>query len=311
MTKKYAWTCSGGAVMFAGMIASARVTVESGYIPDVMAGVSSGAMVLPLIAVAIEIPELWDITQKVANEVQPKDYFPGWDDMPVGPKGNLTIHAIGRIATGHPNLGEQDIRDLYKSVFTEEYFEVFKHSEIDCYAYGVDYDLGKLVEYHLNSATSLDDLIDMLQASNRIPIFTQAKDYNGVRHFDGGMKTHNPGQFIMKKHPELEQHISVFARTGFTDIEKFFTDEMGFDNKWDNNLIAVVDRTIRVTTHQISLNDQELQMLYAEKYNIKYKPIFLPATMLDEMYDNDTEEVTAFAEESTKITIKEMKNFLS
>ena len=290
---KRALNYSGGAVMFAGMITSAQVIIESGFIPDVMSGVSSGAMLLPIIVAALEETELWAQAIEVANNVQPKDYFPGWDDLPVGPKGNLSIHGVLRAATGHPNLGEQDIRGLYKSVFKEHHFEIFKRSSIECYVYGVDYDSGNMMEYKLNDAKDVDDLIDMLQASNRIPIFTQCKNYRGIRHYDGGMRSHNPGKYILRKYPELDECISVFARED--------RDHVGTDTNWDKDLITVITRTIGITTTQISVNDEEIQSLLCELNNIKYIPIHLPADMLDEMYDNDSEEVTAFSKASAEL----------
>ena len=114
-----------------------------------------------------------------------------------------------------------------------------------------------------------------------------------VSHFTTKLHKLPQIEYILRKYPELDECISVFARED--------RDHVGTDTNWDKDLITVITRTIGITTTQISVNDEEIQSLLCELNNIKYIPIHLPADMLDEMYDNDSEEVTAFSKASAEL----------
>lgn len=91
------------------------------------------------------------------------------------------------------------------------------------------------------------------------------------------VRNHIPSMKILKEREDIKEFISLYARPrNFVEI----------DQSWQNNIIQMIMRTIRIMSIEISKSDEEYEKLYANINNIKYKQLFLP-NVLDNLYDDN------------------------
>ena len=296
-----AWALSGAAARAISLFRQAQVAMERGEEPEVIIGNSSGALAAPILAVAFERPEILPKAIEFAETLDTADMFPYKGNKPFGKKGKPTVGAIFR-ALGHNHLGWQDIKPLYKRVFTEEYFQVFKRLHIKCYAFGVVGEDWSPVTYCLNDAETLDEMIDMIECSSRIVPFVQPMEYKGKGHVDGGYIAFNPGWTLFSKY-RMNTLVCMYSR----EIKP----SMGVNPEWDKNVISITTQAMNGMAYWHGNKDKLLNELYCYKYKTNYIGLEAPDGYTDEIYETDDAQLIALGDATYKKAEETWNNHLS
>jgi predicted acylesterase/phospholipase RssA len=300
MTKKIAWSFSGAAARAIALFRMAESSIEFGEKPDVVIGSSSGALIAPIIAVSYKCPELLHSAIKMAETLDSTDMFPYKGNMPMYKNGKPSIGGILRGFT-HNHLGWQDIRPMYKKIFKEEHFQVFKKSDIKCIAFGVKGVNWSPIEYVLNDAKSLDDMIDMIECSSRITPFVQPMSYDGFGHVDGGYISFNPSMWLFDKF-DLKEVITFYSNQIHGRIP---------DNpKWDKSILSVTNQAMHGMSHWLGVKDAIIEKIECKLRNINYLRIEAPDGYTDEVYETDDNQLIALGLASKKVAEDAWKNYL-
>jgi len=289
------WGLSGGAARAIGLFEAAKVCMERGEKPDIIIGTSSGSLLAPIIAVAYEIPELMDIAIKFAQTLDPLDMFPYKRNRPFNKKGKPTVNAIFRIIGGHNHLGWQDIKPLYKKVFTETYFKILQKSPIICQSFGVVGEDGSPEILTLNDADNLDEMINMIEKSSRIVPFVQSIE----GRIDGGFISFNPSMWVLKDN-KVGTLVSIYSHELKQNID--------FNKDWNKNILTTTTQSLLITTHWLGVKDALIEELYCKLNNIDYLRIECPNGYTDEIYESDDDQLIAFGKASRLNAQKKWNN---
>jgi predicted acylesterase/phospholipase RssA len=293
---KTVWSFSGGAARWIGLARAAQVSMMKGNKPDIIIGTSAGSLLAPIVAVSYDKPELMSEAIKFGETLDVTDMFPSVQHKPFTKKGKPTFNAYMRIITGYNHFGIQDIKPLYKKVFKQEHFELLKLSSIKCFAFGVEGRNGSPFNICLNDATSLDDMINMLELSSRISPFVQPSNYGGKLYVDGGFISFNPANQLFNDY-KIKELVSVYSTPTFYFIP---------DNpNWDQNLFTVITQLLKITTHWLGVKDRQLEEYYTQLNNVKYVRIECPAGIIDETYETDDDQLIMFGNKSYEEAIKQ------
>jgi predicted acylesterase/phospholipase RssA len=294
MDKLIAWSFSGAAARAIALFRMAKVSIEKSDKPNLIIGTSSGALVAPIIAVSYANPELMLEAIKFAETLDILDMFPYKGNKPFKENGKIADGAILRALT-HNHLGWQDIKPLYKKVFKEEHFNLLKESNIKCYSFGVRGDNWTPILYCLNEATTLDDMIDMIECSSRIVPFVQPMGYRHIGHVDGGFISFNPGRWLLDSFnlKELILFNSHPVKLGITN-----------QPHWDKDIISVITQAMEGMTNQLAVNDMEIVELKCKAKKVKLTIIEAPDGYTDEVYETDDAQLIALGEASEASALK-------
>lgn len=293
--KKTIHAYSGGAAKFITLAQGAKIVIaEKGY-PDVIIGVSSGALLAPIVAASKYMPNILDDAIKFGETLDINDMFPYKGNKPFTKKGNVSSNAILRAATGHNHLGWQDIRPLYKKVFTEDAFKAFKASGIICHSFGVKGENFSPAMACLNNAKDIDDLIDMIELSARIVPLVQPAIYKQASYIDGGFIAHCAAWYAFKFYDIKE----LF--TFYTSISNEYIDS---NSNWDKDIVTIIFQLMGGMSHWLSYKDRIIEALYCKLNNIPYVCFEYPASAIDEIYETDSNQLKAAGEEAKIITKK-------
>jgi hypothetical protein len=283
MEKLIAWSFSGAAARAIALFRMAEVAIERSEKPNVIIGTSSGALAAPIIAVAYQCPELLDAAIKFAETLDAMDMFPYKGNKPFIKNGSPSVGGVLRAMT-HNHLGWQDIKPLYKKVFTEEHFQLLKKSDIKCISFGVQGKTWEPVHYILNDAKSLDDMIDMIECSSRIVPFVQPMVYNGEGHVDGGYIAFNPGWTLFGKY-ELKQLISFYSHE--------LHGKIGAKDKWSKGVISITEQAMNGMAYWHGVKDAMLEEMLCKINAVDYLRIEAPNGYTDEVYETDDDQLIA------------------
>lgn len=287
-----AWAFSGAAARAVAHFRNAEVAMRLGNKPNVIIGNSSGAIIAPIIAVAYEDPQLMIDGIKFAETLDTADMFPHKGNKPFTKKGKVAPGAVLR-AMSHNHLGWQDIKPMYKKVFTEKHFQMLKKSPIKCIAFGVIGEDWSPVEYVLNDAETLDEMIDMIETSSRIVPFTQPMVYKGKGHVDGGFLAFNPGWRLFANY-KMEELITFYSRETKEAMSK--------NSKWDKNILSVTTQAMNGMAFWHGNKDAMLEEAYSALDSVKYMRIEAPDGYTDEVYETDDHQLIALGEASAEIS---------
>lgn len=284
---------SGGATRFAGLVSAAIECYKHGYLPKIIAGTSSGA----LMSLPLALGKFDTILQASIN-VERDDFF---DISPTTNKGKISWCGVFRALFGYYSFGVQNIPDLLRKYVSKEEFESYQKDDSmpDIFIMAVNANTANPKFWNLK-----DDTIDyekyllIVAASCAIPIMTQAIWIDDQPYFDGGMRNHIPSAAILSKY-NIGRSISIYARP-----QKF----VEFDDKWGDGIIKMIWRTIRIMSIAISKADERNEKAICLLKNIKNCQIFIP-NILDSLYD--TNDLNILAEESANVAKIVLKDFIS
>jgi hypothetical protein len=279
-----AWGLSGAAARAIALFRMVEVAIERSEKPNVIIGTSSGALAAPIIAVAYQCPELLDAAIKFAETLDAMDMFPYKGNKPFIKNGSPSVGGILRAMT-HNHLGWQDIKPMYKKVFTEEHFKLFKESDIKCIAFGVKGKNWSPVLYTLNDAETLDEMIDMIECSSRIPPFVQPMIYKGEGHVDGGLISFNPARWLFKDY-DIKQLLTFYSH-------EIHLTGIGDNDNWDKTVLTVVTQAMNGMSYWLGVADAQIEEYHCKLNNIDYIRFEAPNGYTDEVYETDDHQLIA------------------
>lgn len=297
-----AWALSGAAARAIALMRQVEVAIARGEKPDVIIGNSSGALTAPIAAVAYEYPEILPEAIRFAETLDTADMFPYKGNVPFNKKGNPRPMSVLR-ALGHGHLGWQDIKPLYKKVFTEEYFEIFKKSNIKCIAFGVKGSDWSPVEYVLNDAETLDEMIDMIECSSRIVPFVQPMEFRGEAHVDGGFVSFNPGMWLFEKY-NMERLVTMYSRE-----VKFAMHKNPNWHKGKLPVLGIVTQAMNGTSYWLGNKDAIIEECFSALTGTEYIRLEAPDGYTDEVYETDDHQLIALGNASFEKANKEWDEF--
>jgi len=292
---------SGGGTKIAGLFGAAEVLIqEKGYQPDIISGISAGA----ILAVPLAMGKFDEIRDIVLNLKQ-DDFF---SKSPIKKNGKLKFGVLFRALLGKPYLGKQDnLKKTIKKVISREDFSDYQHNTNGtypiCIVGAVDFYSGKRFYFDLKKVT-YDHFIDFVNASGSLPVFTEGVTFNEgtlldfegetSNHdryllFDGGVRDHSPTAKILTSktyRDRITESFSIFSRP--RDIREII-DPADFEPK---NVLDILERHIEITNAEISKNDETGEEAFFEDRGLpirstsKANVIYLPRIMKG-VYDVD------------------------
>jgi predicted acylesterase/phospholipase RssA len=262
---------SGGATKIGGLFAkSERIIKEFGYKPDVISGISSGA----LLALPIALGK-WDELKELVTNITLKHIF---DNYPVNKKGKITLKGIWRLLMGKPSLGTQNnLRKTLSKLITEKDFDRYINGKYPKIFIGVtNFNTG---EFELVNVQSLDygQYLDYVIASASIPFAVEGVDIDGDIYFDGGVLHHTCSTEVIRKYKSKITHcITVFSRPRNMDLFYELFDQI--------DVTQVAKQYENISTAYASLTDQIVEKELCTQYKIKNIQVFCPS-VLKSLYD--------------------------
>jgi len=271
------YNLSGGATKIGGLYAkSQRIIQEFGYKPDIISGVSSGALLTLPIAL-----NKWKELDTLINDFDLDTIF---DNKPFNEKGKITLKAIWRTITGKPSFGTQNnLRKTLSSVITETDFQDYivkvGNKEVPVVYIGVtNFNTGKFELIDVTKIT-YTQYLDYVIASTSIPLAVEAVKIGENYYYDGGVLHHTCTNALINNFGNKITHcITVFSRPEGYDLS--------YKNFNQIDIGQVLKATQDLQIANISISDQRIEKLLCEQYGIKNKQVFCPK-VLTSMYDVD------------------------
>jgi predicted acylesterase/phospholipase RssA len=271
------YNLSGGATKIGALFAkSERIIKEFGYRPDIITGVSSGALLSLPIALG-----KWDQLKSLVLSITPDDIF---DNKPVNKKGQITFKGVWRLLLGKPSLGTQN--NLYlklSSLVTEKDFYKYVNGDYPkIYVGVVNFNTGGFELIDISSCT-YDQYLDYTMASASIPFAVEGVEINGDIYFDGGVLHHTCTNELIRKYKDKITHcITVFSRPKTIDTSYELFSQI--------DITQVLKQYEYITTSFTSLNDQKIEKELCKQYKIKNLQVFSPK-VLKSLYDTDPDRL--------------------
>lgn len=271
------YNLSGGATKIGGLYAkSQRIIQEFGYKPDIISGVSSGALLTLPIAL-----NKWKELDVLINDFDLDTIF---DNKPFNEKGKITLKAIWRTITGKPSFGTQNnLRKTLSSVITETDFQDYivkaGNKEVPVVYIGVtNFNTGKFELINVTKVT-YTQYLDYVIASTSIPLAVEAVKIGENYYYDGGVLHHTCTNALINNLGNKITHcITVFSRPEGYDLS--------YKNFNQVDIGQVFKATQDLQIANISISDQRIEKLLCKQYGIVNKQVFCPK-VLTSMYDVD------------------------
>lgn len=280
------YNLSGGATKIGGLFAkSERIIKEYGYKPDIISGVSSGA----LLALPIALGK-WDELKQLVLNVRLKDIF---DNPPVSKKGKITLRGLWRLIIGKPSLGTQNsLRATLSKIITESDFDKYINGHYPKVFIGVtNFNSGKFEMVSIYDAT-YEQYLDYAIASASIPFAVEGVEIGGEVYFDGGVLHHTCATELIRRFKSKITHsITVFSRPRNLDTSYELFDQI--------DVTQVLKQYEFLVTNYTSVNDQITEKDLCAQYHIKNIQVFCPAVMKS-LYDVDPARLKELYERSYK-----------
>lgn len=290
---------SGGATKISGLYGKVETLVrEFGYKPDIITGVSSGAILSVPVALG-----MWDKLKPIVLDFTTDDIF----DIPPFKGESFSFKGLLRVLLGKPSFGRQlKLRETLKNVVTEKDFVRFKMGvalkEIPEVFIGVtNFNTGQFIPIRV-STLSYKEYLDYTLASASIPLAVEAVKINGNYYYDGGVLHHTCASRIIDYYKERITHcITVYSRPEVPD--------KSYPNFNQIDASQVFKALTDLQTIQISLSDQHVEKLLCEKYNIRLKQAFCPK-VLTSLYDTDPKRLRELYNLSREENIEDYLDFI-
>ncbi|MCG3165556.1 MAG: hypothetical protein POELPBGB_01324 [Bacteroidia bacterium] len=288
---------SGGGTKIVGLFGAAEVLiVEKGYKPDVISGISAGA----ILSVPLALGKYDEIKDLVLN-ARLSDFF---SEAPVSDTGGFKAGAIWKIITGKPYLGKQlNLEKTLSKVVRKEEFEAYKKdsSKPTCIVGTVNfYDASRwYFDLKNDPAITYDLFLKIVNASASLPVFTNGIQirYNGkdLYLYDGGVRDHCPTAYMLEKHPDygnkIKKSISIYSRPEEPSLPP--------DSFKDNNVLDILSRYIDIANIEVSKNDEWQEIRLARENSISLWQIYMPSIMKT-VYDTDKGRLRKLYEEARR-----------
>jgi len=282
---------SGGGTKIAGLFGAAETIIyEKGYQPEIISGISSGA----ILSLPLALGKREEIKKLVLN-LELDTFF---SRVPIKKTGGLKIvNAIRTLVQKKRSFGEQkNLEKQLALVVPRNEFEAYKldNAKAHCIVGCVDFCTGKRFYINLKDV-SYEHFLGFVNASASIPVFTPGirmgviKDFEGevttgnLLLYDGGVRDHSPSQKILSsEHPDFQvsETVTLFSRPENLNeiLDPTFTPK---------NVLEILERHIEITNAEISKNDfTQEQQLINEKGIINHGTIYIPR-VLKNTYDVD------------------------
>lgn len=256
---------SGGAIKFVAMASCFTRLVSKGFKPDVISGVSSGA-ILAFFYVCGRLDEAYELSKKSYDK---RVIFSRKNDP------TRLFVQIRNIIKGRNYFGVMDnLETNIKKIVSQTDFYYYRDHGIDCYIMSVDEFNGEQVLVNIKDL-SYQDAIDHVIASSSIAPTVKSKrvNHDGVTRLlnDGGHRDHSAGAYILtnKIVNNIKECVTIFSRPSpFRYKESMVGDTSTFFKR-------LVNFTINTFIRETSLNDEYQEKEECENIGAKYSPIYL------------------------------------
>ena len=296
---------SGGGTKIAGLFGAAEaMMMDKGYQPDIISGVSAGAV----LAVPLALGK-FDVVRDLVLNLELSTFF---STIPVKKNGKIKIfNATKKLITGKHYLGEQKNleRELRKVVSKSEFEEFKRNPNIPrCVIAMVDFYSGSRLYVDLKTV-SYELFPRLVNGSSSIPVFTPGvevkeplTDVNGnttsgkMLLFDGGVRDHNPTGYMLTKlnNQTVSESASVFSRPENNDV---------LAKPWHpKNLLKILSRTFDITNTEVSKGDQYTEEEYWKDNIFNHGTFYLPKIMND-VYDVNKERLGQMYQAGRKLVL--------
>lgn len=270
---------SGGGTKIGAIFGAAEtVILNKGYKPDIVSGISAGAILTVPIALG-----KFDELREIVTNFDLKTFF---SNPPVNKKGKITFRALLNIFR-KTYLGRQDnLLKRLSELVTEENFQDYKKGSYPiCIIGTVDLATGKKFVYNCKELL-YEEYLKLVLASASIPVFTPYVSFrlpytnyhpNELFLVDGGVRNHILSNEVILNYPKINTCISIYSRAKDYRINKDYSPK---------NILDVLNRTIDIMNIQISKADEKLEKELCKNLQINLYQIFIPSVMKS-VYDTD------------------------
>lgn len=235
------------------------------YKPDIIAGLSSGALIIfpYLLGKHEEVKQL-------STSITLEDIF---DKVPVNEEGNITLKGYIRGIT-KGSFGTMGITKLIKSSVSKvEYHHLLNNPNCPQIYVGVtNMTKDRFELIHINKV-SYEDMLKWMVASSTIPLYCPPIEMKGEYYVDGGLKHHSPANEVLRRYKtDIKELISVYS---VPEGDNSYPD-YGFNGKF---LGRYISKTFDVMQSGSSYTDQRVEKELSELYGISIKQYFAESVM--------------------------------
>ena len=266
---------SGAGFAIPGIAGAGYEVLKNGFKPDIISGVSSGAILTFLICASKN--QLKDIKSNSIG-FKSKQVF---KHPPFSSKGKIKIRSIWNAITKNYLSKQDKLDDLLRSIISEQDWKDYLTNDNapEGVIMAVDILSGSRIFTKLKEL-SYEDAITNVVASASIPVFVNPVEYKDYLLMDGGVRNHILTEWILDNY-DVSETISIFARP--EDFKKPTT------KKDVKGTFKILERTIEVMQFEISKSDEQLAKLKCSEKNVEYKSIYVE-NILNNVYEESKEK---------------------
>lgn len=266
---------SGAGFAISGIAGAGYHLLKKGFEPDIVSGISSGAILTFLICASKD--PLNDI-KKNAIGFKSSQVF---KHPPFSEKGKLTIRSIWNAITKNYLAKQDKLDDLLRSIISEQdWIDYLSNDKAP---------LGIIMSVDLLSGTRIfsklkemdyESAIKNVVSSASIPVFVNPVENNEYLLVDGGVRNHILTEWILDNY-DISKTISIFSRP--EDFKKPTT------KKKLDNTFSILERVIEIMQFEISKSDEQLADLKSIVKKVDSKSIYIK-NILDNTYEENIEK---------------------
>lgn len=286
---------SGGATKIVGQFGVAEQIFQK-LRPAYIAGTSAGAiltLVLPTIDWSMDCDcKSSSVRMKLLN-LKSKDF---WQVNPINSHGGFSAGALIRAVAGYSSFGDMSkLKEFLSKFITEETFinKIVKNKAYKGLFVGsVCYNTGHRAYINLKDC-SYDEALNWVVASSSIPVYTEPYKYNDYFYYDGGVRDHTPGPWLLEERgKEINKLVSIFSRPKDYNV---------INQHWEpSNVYKVLERTLEIMQIEISKSDEREEIFLSKQLGVELDQLFIP-TVLEGLFDTNKERLVKLYKEGVKI----------
>lgn len=278
---------SGASTKIVGEYTSSHYLItEMKYKPDVITGISAGALLCVPIALG-----KWSQLKPLIDTFNLKTIF---DKMPVRSNGKIHPIAVWRVVKGAKGLGTMgNLEKVLRKLISPKEFNQYQKNDQFATCIIMTYDIKKCRRVYVNlKECTYNDYIKFTLASASIPVMAEPICIHGMQLVDGGLVNHNIGAWAMEN-LSIKNAISIYSKP-----------EHGskIEEKEAKNLIEVIERVLAVTLRETFENDELQEKEIANRDKINWKAIYLPSS-LKSTYDTNRQRLNKLQRDSLSLTM--------
>jgi hypothetical protein len=290
---------SGGGFYLQGIaVASATATIEKGFHPNAIAGVSAGAYVA---AVKGMIG-----ANGMLREIKNLDVTKAFKKIPLKKNGKLKPYTWLRVLLGFNYVSVMDGRPMLRNIITPEIYYRYKNSDHTptIFTLAVNATTGERAFFNLKyDPIDYEEMLKMVEASARIPFMTEAVEIRGQYYWDGGNRDHIPSMKLLDYYKgKIELHKETFGNK-LLSIYSRPKDHVSINTSWDKNAFTTLLRSIEIFSIETSKSDERIEKELCDKYGIKRDSIYLPK-YLNNYYHSDPSLIKMLMDEAEELALK-------